>query len=75
MILFIIIKKLIFDDGECPGILSAIQKHSDLVLINKYPYIPLRKINGKYFIKKIKDGRLVYITTNFSASVFSLIKP
>ena len=48
------IKNFIFDDGDCPGIFPAIQKHSDLKLIKKYPYIPLRKINGKYFVKKNK---------------------
>ena len=60
------IKNFIFDDGECPGIFPAIQKHSDLKLIRKYPYIPLKKINGKYFVKKIKGGQLLYIITKLN---------
>ena len=51
---FLGIKNFIFDDGDCPNILPAIQKHSDLKLIKKYPYLPLRKINNEYFVKKNK---------------------
>ena len=48
------IKNFIFDDGDCPNILPAIEKHKDLKLINKYPYSNIRKINGTYFLKKSK---------------------
>lgn len=48
------IKNFIFDDGDCPNILPAIEKHKDLKLINKYPYSNIRKINGTYYLKKSK---------------------
>jgi len=51
---FLGIKNFIFDDGECPNILPAIKKHSDLKLINSYPYINIRKLNNNYFLKKSK---------------------
>lgn len=51
---FLGIKNFIFDDGDCPNILPAIRKHSDLKLINNYPYINIRKLNNNYFLKKSK---------------------
>ncbi len=51
---FLGIKNFIFDDGECPNILPAIKKHSDLKLVNNYPYINIRKLNNNYFLKKSK---------------------
>ena len=51
---FLGIKNFVFDDGDCPGILPAIKKHSDLKLINKYPYVNIRKLNNNYFLKKSK---------------------
>ncbi len=48
------IKNFIFDDGDCPNILPAIEKHEDLKLINKYPYANIRKINKTYYLKKSK---------------------
>jgi predicted O-methyltransferase YrrM len=48
------IKNFIFDDALSPEVLRAIREEKKLKLIKNYPYPPLRKINGKYFIKKVK---------------------
>ena len=51
---FLGIKNYIFDDGDCPNIFPAIKKNKDLNLIQKYPYINIRKLNNKYFLKESK---------------------
>ena len=51
---FLGIKNFIFDDGDCPNILPAIKKHSDLKRINNYPYTNIRKLKNNYFLKKSK---------------------
>tara|TARA_B100001057_G_scaffold485910_1_gene566253 strand:+ start:340 stop:951 length:612 start_codon:yes stop_codon:yes gene_type:complete len=51
---FLGIKNFIFDDGDCPNIIPAIKKIKNLNLIKKYPYINIRKLNNKYFLKESK---------------------
>jgi len=51
---FLGIKNFIFDDGDCPNIIPAIKKNKNLNLIKKYPYINIRKLNNKYFLKESK---------------------
>ena len=55
---FLGIKNFIFDDGDCPNIFPAIKKNKKLNLVKKYPYINIRKLYNKYFLKESKGWKL-----------------
>ena len=55
---FLGIKNFIFDDGDCPNIFPAIKKNKKLKLVKKYPYINIRKLYNKYFLKESKGWEI-----------------